>query len=82
MKVNFEEVSLATSKTSKCPVCGKRATLKKKFWQTINPFNKDENGNQKTREQIWDENRKLSEIWKKEPAVHQKCVKEYRKALA
>ncbi len=55
----FQEVSLiAYAKTAD----GKRR--QKKFWQTLNPFNKNSKGLAKTREEILQELQVEAENWK------------------
>lgn len=50
MKLNFNEVSVTGTK--KWTENGKRRTKTKKFYQTINPFNKNRDGSVKTRSDI------------------------------
>ena len=38
--ITFEEVSIHRCKSGKCRTCGKRRKRTKKFFQTLNPFNK------------------------------------------
>jgi hypothetical protein len=56
-RIVFEEVALTAAKT----VNGKRR--QKKFYQTLNPFNKNKNGVPKTRGEILDELRNQIEEW-------------------
>ena len=51
MRVVFNEVSLKGKRTY-VDESGKRRQETKKFWQTVNPFNKNADGSIKTREQI------------------------------
>lgn len=56
MWVNFQEVSLHAEKSMKCAGgCGRRLRRQKKFWQTINPFNKFSDGTLKCGPQIMKE---------------------------
>ncbi len=72
MTINFQKVGFKSRNTGKCPVCGKTASRVREFYQTINPWN------QKTAEQIMDEERgKLAE-WVKTAPVHVKCEKTNR----
>ena len=73
MRVTFEEVSYHARKSKKCPVCGKTCTLSKKFFQTLNPFNKNTDGTVKTKSDIYKELTIKIVEWKKTPATHQKC---------
>lgn len=73
MRVTFEEVKYHTSKTGKCIVCGKSCTRSIKFFQTINPFNKNEDGTVKNRGEICEELKVKIVMWKAIPPTHQKC---------
>lgn len=67
MITNFEEVSLHGYKTVKCAGgCGRRLQRTKKFYQTLNPFNKDKRGRIKGREQIYKELNEENKKWKTE----------------
>ena len=50
--VRFEEINTMGWKNGKCSICGKRVERAKKFYQTLNPFNLNQNGLPKTREEI------------------------------
>lgn len=50
MKVTFNEVAIKATKRWKED--GKARTQTRKFYQTLNPFNKNADGTVKTREQI------------------------------
>mgnify|MGYP000017638098 CR=1 FL=1 len=63
MKINFKEVSITAYAKNKN---GKRR--QKKFWQTLNPFNKNESGSPKTREEILVELQVDANNWKQEIA--------------
>jgi hypothetical protein len=54
MRINFQEVSITATRKWKTPD-GKRRQETKKFYQTINPFNKNPDGSVKTRREIEDE---------------------------
>lgn len=69
----FEEVKRIASKSGICTVCGKQATLSEKFTQTINPFNKNEKGLQKTRDEIVSELVLEMAEWRALPVIHRKC---------
>lgn len=69
----FQEIGYTSSKSGKCPVCGKMARRNKYFYQTLNPFNKNAQGVPKTGGEIIAELRPKSEAWKKEPCYHAKC---------
>jgi hypothetical protein len=72
--IRFEEVFLTASKTVKCAGgCGRRLKRKRRFSQTINPWNKDENGKLKGRSQIYAELRRDIDKWEQEPDTCQHC---------
>lgn len=73
MRIDFSEVSLYGEKTVKCTVCGKRLTRQKKFWQTLNPFNRRPDGLPKTRDDILNELRQELEAWRQAPETCRKC---------
>jgi hypothetical protein len=73
MKYVFKEVSLNGVKRGKCVVCGKQAVIKRKFFQTINPYNKNKDGLPKTEDEINNELYEEREKWFKEPIKHRKC---------
>ena len=69
----FEEVKYTPTKTGNCSVCGKPCTRTKKFFQTLNPFNKTADGFIKSREDIYKELSVQVKEWLKLPPTHQKC---------
>lgn len=69
----YEKVGGKRTKKGKCPVCGKQAIRTKEFYQTINPWNKNKDGNLKTYSEIWsEESIKMCE-WEQKAVVHAKC---------
>ena len=54
MRVNFNEVWIKATKRW-TDENGKKRQKTKKFYQTLNPFNRDADGNPKSREQIMSE---------------------------
>ena len=73
MKVNFKEYGVTGKKTGICPKCGKKASRSKKFWQTQNQFNTNDQGEMKSIKEIQAENSQELKSWKKEPVFHAKC---------
>lgn len=47
-RIIFSEVTLYSKRTFKCVTCGKRRVRRRKFWQTLNPFNKNPDGTVKS----------------------------------
>ena len=70
----FAEVKLTSVKKGKCIYCGRNCTMTKKFYQTINPFNKNKDGEMKTAKEITDELIAESVEWRKEDMYHKKCL--------
>lgn len=70
----FSEVKVMARKSEKCCVCGKRMTRQKKFYQTINPFNKNSDGVIKNRHMIYEEIMAEREEWLKTPLKHGDCI--------
>ncbi len=63
----FSEVSFRAEKSGKCIICGKRRKRAKKFWQTLNPFNKKADGRVKTPSDIREELAVDVLKWKEKP---------------
>lgn len=72
-RVTFKEYGASGTKQGKCPKCGKKASRSKKFWQTQNPFNKNDQGDVKSVDEILKENSQKLFAWKEEPVFHAKC---------
>jgi hypothetical protein len=66
----FPEVWLGAVKRYVC-ACGRRCVRKKKFFQTINPYNKNAQGNMKSREEIMVQLRHDRDGWEVAP---EKCT--------
>jgi hypothetical protein len=73
IRMVFQEVVLRTEKSGHCSVCRKAAVRSKKFSQTLNPYNKNEAGVPKTRDEIMSELREESAEWHQQPTVHARC---------
>lgn len=68
----FDEVKMYGYKTGKCG-CGKQRHRQRKFWATINPFNKNDDGTMKTTADIRKDLKKQIDEWKKEPITCEVC---------
>lgn len=66
---NFEPVKYRAQKSGKC-VCGKRVARSATFKQTINPWNKNSDGEVKTYSEIWNELKQEAAEWKSKPVYH------------
>lgn len=73
IQYTFERVPLTVSKVGKCTVCGERVKRATTFYQTINPYNKDEFGRPKSYAIIYRELRVKADAWRKIPPVHARC---------
>lgn len=69
----FEVVGLTTKAIVACDKCGKKCYRTKVFSQTLNPFNTNDDGTVKTREQIKAELEPLAVEWRSGPIYHAKC---------
>lgn len=71
MRTTFREVSLPGVKRFLC-ACGRRLTRHKRFFQTVNPFNKTADGRIKDGNDIMAELRAEYSAWllKTEPCTH------------
>lgn len=73
MKITFDEVSRQSTRKGECSVCHKKRTVTRKFFQTINPFNKNAEGEVKGRSEIEKELSAQSVAWHNEPLVCKGC---------
>jgi hypothetical protein len=62
LKLDFNKISVKGVKYYK-DKDGKRKRATKEFWQTVNPFNINSNGIQKTRHEIFHEIMKERDVW-------------------
>ena len=75
MRVNFGEVKLYAWKSVKCAGgCGRTLKRQRKFYQTLNPFNKTAQGVVKDADDIYSELRKDIEKWRKESVTCIHCA--------
>lgn len=70
--VNFEVVSRSVSKNGKC-YCGKRRVRSTTIENTINPFNKNKNGEIKSYEEVEADVQREAKEWCNEPITCDKC---------
>lgn len=73
IKHRFSEVAISAEKQVSCTKCKKRLKRRKRFYQTLNPFNKNKAGYPKSREEIFAELNKEAAIWKVTPETCQAC---------
>jgi hypothetical protein len=73
MTVNrFSEVDLTARKQGTCG-CGRNCKRQKRFWQTLNPFNKNADGSVKNARDIHEELRVEADAWRAEPITCAVC---------
>ncbi len=68
----YEEVKMSGQKRGKCPH-GKYITRRKTFCNTINPFNKNEDGSIKNHYEVSLHVMDLVKIWKEQPITDCNC---------
>ena len=73
MKVTFSVIKDAATKTGICRECGKKCKRTKRFEQTVNPWNKNKDGNQKTPDEIRAELRVQVKTWLGEAIICASC---------
>jgi hypothetical protein len=69
----FEAVTLTGQKTVKCDNCGKWLRRQRTFQQTLNPYNKNAQGELKSRREMNAELNKAIAAWRMEPETCQGC---------
>jgi hypothetical protein len=69
----FAEIGMTYESNFVCNSCGKRRSRSKKFYQTLNPFNRDKDGNPKTPEQIRCEVNMEADDWLKKTKTCRTC---------
>lgn len=52
MRITFQPVVTVRERRGTCPVCGKQTTRRRTFEHTINPFNKNAEGQPKTYDEV------------------------------
>jgi len=60
----FRQIKMFSKKSGKCPGCGKRVSKQQTFCHTVNPFNKDEHGNVKSPDHVYQDVKKEAADWK------------------
>lgn len=72
-RVTFEEIRRAGVKSVPCTNCGKKIRRQRTFSMTINPWNVNPDGSQRTREEIWTALGEKVSTWQTEPEQHKTC---------
>lgn len=73
MHIAYDELKVSAKKTGKCQ-CGKRLSRSTTFSETENPFNKNEQGQPKSRDEIYASLKVKRDIWLSEPIVCTGCI--------
>jgi len=74
MRITFHEVKLYGEKSFKCSAgCGRRLQRRKKFYQTLNPFNKKKDGTPKEVDDIYQELRAELKVWSEQTEKCSHC---------
>lgn len=73
--IKFNKIKTTETKNGICQICGKRCKRSKTFEQSVSLFNRNEDGTQKTPEQIKCEIEMHISKWKDEPVNHKECIK-------
>ncbi len=69
----FREIKHQASKSLPCPACGRKLRRQRTFSQTLNPFNKNADGQPKTELEIVRELHTTAIQWETEPELHPGC---------
>lgn len=70
----FREIKHQASKNLPCPGCGKKVRRQRTFSQTLNPFNKNADGQIKTELEIVRELVAKAAEWETKPETHDACL--------
>lgn len=71
--VRFQEVRRTASRTVACIGCGKKLKRQRTFEQTINPFNRNGDGEVKSYAEIWKELGEECDAWQPHPQTCTAC---------
>lgn len=70
----FSAVTVKRVKKGKCSMCGVKCQVTKRFFQTLNPFNKNSAGLPKSASEIRAEETVKADAWKaREPLICRSC---------
>lgn len=73
-RITFNEIARTAEKAVKCAGgCGRRVKRRKKFWQTLNPYNRNKAGVPKTRDEIEAEVVAEAKVWQAAPETCVHC---------
>jgi len=69
----YEAITERGWKSGTCAVCGKPARRQREFTNTVNPFNRNDDGTVRTREEVRRNVRRLRAEWESAPVLHARC---------
>ena len=69
----FERVKSSAFKSGKCAVCGKTAKRTRVFENTVNPYNRNEDGTPRTYAEVRKRVDKMAREWEFLPLLHAGC---------
>lgn len=68
----FQKVQCQFEQTGQCPTCLKRVTRRRTFTQTVNPFNRNDDGSVKTSAEVYAAVKAEGEAWQPD-FTHEAC---------
>ena len=68
----FQEIVVRAERSGKCDVCGKRWKKVRRFAHTVNPFNRNADGSQKTPREVFADASAEAKAWQ---PVHCEAVR-------
>lgn len=73
MEIRYLEIKRQGTKRGLCKLCNRQAERAITISQTLNPFNRNDKDEIKTKEEIIGELTDRIKKWRKEPIYHKKC---------
>lgn len=73
MRFEFDKVTVRAAKSGACVSCGKKTRRTKTFWGTVNPFNRDESGKIRDRDDVRKRLEAERDEWVSLPTVCASC---------
>lgn len=70
----YERISAMRIRNLPCPVCGKKYRRQRTFTQTVNPWNKNDQGLPKTWHEVETAVNAEADDWARTPERHPACV--------
>ena len=68
----FHEIVARRTKSGPCPVCGKRVRRSQTFSETVNPFNRNEDGTPKSPAEVRASVNRKADAWEPD-FTHERC---------